>query len=243
VVIVLLRAFERSAQQTLDPVAVTVPGRLGRAGARIECSVPLLSTRSRGVVSPPPVLTVDELTTVYAAHGQAVFDTALHTWGSEVADEVTHRTFVRFCQHRLGGDLAECSLRAHLLTLSRQSAIEVLRSRQSAEADRERVLRRANAEGSTIDDVSINGTTRPAATVPDDVVRVEAALSRLDPLHRAVIVIVCWGGCTRREAANVSGVPLPVLDYRLGAALRALRPLLVADGTAGEVFGSFPVGE
>ncbi len=189
-----------------------------------------------------PVLTVDELATVYAAHGQAVFDTALYTWGSEVADEVTHRTFVKFCRHHLGGDLAERSLRAHLLTLSRESAIEVLRARQSAEAERERALRRANAEGSTFDDVSINGTSNPAA-VPDDVVRVEAALSRLDPLHRAVIVIVCWGGCTRREAANVSGVPLPVLDYRLRAALRALRPLFVVDGIAGEVVGSFPVGE
>ena len=158
---------------------------------------------------PGQACAVEELATECAAHGQAVFDTALLTSGSDVADEVTHRTFVRFCQHHLGGDLAERSLRAHLLTLSRQSAIEVLRSRQSAEADRERILRRANDEGAAIDDVSINGTTEPDATAPDDVVRVEAALARLDPLHRAVIVIVCWGGRTRREAANVSGVRCP----------------------------------
>lgn len=61
---------------------------------------------------------------------------------------------------------------------------------------------------------------------------VQAAIARLDPEHRAALVLRDLEGLTGEEAASVLGVPVATMKTRLHRARRAVREELIRRGVA-----------
>ena len=61
---------------------------------------------------------------------------------------------------------------------------------------------------------------------------VERALARLDPEHRALVVMHYYLGYPLPEAAATLGISLPAAKSRLHRAMEGLRRVLAADGSA-----------
>jgi RNA polymerase sigma-70 factor (ECF subfamily) len=65
----------------------------------------------------------------------------------------------------------------------------------------------------------------------------ERALTRLDPEHRALVVLHYYLGYPLPEAARSLGISLPAAKARLHRAMRGLRRSMTADGTVVPVGG------
>ena len=70
---------------------------------------------------------------------------------------------------------------------------------------------------------------------------VERALARLDPEHRALVVLHYYLGYPLPEAASSLGISLPAAKSRLHRAMQGLRRTMVVDGTIPELEGARPL--
>ena len=154
------------------------------------------------------------LTELWAAHGSVLRRFALKlTRGDwQRADEVVQETLLRAWRHPevVGSGVA---IRSWLFTVTRRAAIDLWRSRRTAEAAEEPMSDRHAELPDPVEPIE------RAVTALD----VRAALARLSPRQRAVITEMYLNDRTVAETAAILGIPVGTVKSRSYAALRALR--------------------
>lgn len=133
------------------------------------------------------------------------------------ADDVGQETFVRFFDS-LDAFRGESSVRTYVVRIAMSCALNALRSQ------RRRNLRFVR------DEVALLQAVDPAAraTTPDGVqaTQIRAALDRLSPEHRAVVVLRLLEERSTRETAEILQVPEGTVLSRLSRAVQQLRVTL-----------------
>jgi RNA polymerase sigma-70 factor, ECF subfamily len=173
-----------------------------------------------------PAVTGDAaLSALWAAHGSVLRRFALKlTRGDwQRADEVVQETLLRAWRHPevVGSGTA---IRSWLFTVTRRAAIDLWRSRRTAEAAEEPMGDRHLLLPDPVEPIE-----RTVA-----VLDVRAALARLSPKQRAVLTEMYLNGHTVVETAAILGVPVGTVKSRSYAALRALRESLLSAAPTAE---------
>lgn len=151
-------------------------------------------------------------------HQAAVARTICAMLGSrDDADDAGQETFVRFFQS-LDSFRGESSVRTYLVRIAMSCALNFLRSQ------RRRELRFVS------DDAAVDRAVDPAAEVTssDDgqAQRIRDALDRLNPEHRAVVVLRLLEERSTRETAEILQIPDGTVLSRLSRAVKQLRVTL-----------------
>jgi RNA polymerase sigma-70 factor (ECF subfamily) len=152
---------------------------------------------------------------LHAEHGDALFAHALRLCDGDRqrAEDLVQETLLRAWRHPDALDPERGSARAWLFTTARHLAIDAWR-------------RRAARVGEVVTDAPPES---PALDETDRAVEawtIAAALARLSPAHRDVIVECFYRGRSVAEAATVLGVPPGTVKSRTHYAMRALRLVL-----------------
>jgi len=149
---------------------------------------------------------------LYAEHGGPVYAFCMRWTGDKQrAEDVVQEVFLRAWQHLSTLDLQTRPLRPWLLTVARNVLTDAHRAAQARPVlvDDERAL--------------------AVVAAPDEMDRaaqswqVAAALQRLTPEHREVLVQAHWMGRSVAETAVVLGIPAGTVKSRTYYAVRALR--------------------
>lgn len=156
---------------------------------------------------------------LYDRYGGLVFTLALRIVGDRaLAEEVMQDVFLR-CWHGLEQfDEDRGSIPSWLMGITRNRAIDLLRSRQHQARLREQA---------PLPDVSQFEPSTPDGT--DDVVLRETvgqALAELSPPQREAIELAYYGGLTQAEVAEQLDQPLGTVKTRMRDGLRRLRGIL-----------------
>lgn len=153
----------------------------------------------------------DELSALYAEHGDMVFRTARRLTGNRAdAEDVTQEVFVRLALTVAGfmGDAAQFP--AWLRRIAVRASLMRMRSgRRRREVDVEGVAALVSGPDHTLDRLSL-----------------EAALARLSADHRTVFLLKEVEGYDHREIAELVGISVSNSEVRLHRARRHLRELL-----------------
>lgn len=163
-----------------------------------------------------------ELYDRYAGLGLA---TALRVLGDrEEAEDVVHDAFVAVWRKIDRFDAARGSLRAWLMTVVRNRAIDRVRARRTTmdvdDADERSLLR------------SGPNPTWEAALQRTSAGDVRAALDSLPDEQRRAVELAYFEGYTYREVADLTGVPSGTANGRLRLALGKLRDALISSSGA-----------
>ena len=177
---------------------------------------------------------------LYDRYASLALATALRVVADrQLAEDLVHDAFVATWQKIDRFDPARGNLRAWLLTIVRNRALDQVRGvRVSIEvgaADDQALLR-----------TSANPTWE-AAIARRSTAELRSALDELPTEQREAIELAYFGGRTYREIAVLTGVPLGTANGRLRLALAKLRDALrmtdAAPSGAGEPLGVDEVGE
>ena len=156
---------------------------------------------------------------LYEQHAGALYAFCLR-WTGDVqrAEDVVQEVFLRAWRNLSGVDLQARPVRPWLLAVARNLLTDLHRAQQS------RPL--------LVDDDSLAHVAAPdALDRAAESWHVAAALQRLSPEHREVLVHTHWMGRSVAETAEVLGVPPGTVKSRTYYALRALRLVLEETGT------------
>jgi RNA polymerase sigma-70 factor (ECF subfamily) len=173
-----------------------------------------VSRGSGGGVATARASEADLLRTLHDQHARAVWAYVVRLTNGDAAraDDVVQETMLRAWRHPQVLDQSQGSARAWLLTVARRIVIDEWRSR-----NRHSELITADPPDQPVSDASDR-------TV--DSMIVTAALNRLSPDHRAVLVECYHRGASVAEAALTLGIPPGTVKSRTHYALRALRTAL-----------------
>ena len=143
------------------------------------------------------------------------------------ADDVGQETFIRFYR-AMGSFRGEASLKTYLRRIAMNLSLNALKRRRRFAF---RFLSRDSArEPLPEPPVVIDGEVERGQTQA----RVRAAIDRLGPKHRPVVVLRMMDGCSTRETAEILGLPEGTVLSRLSRAMRELendlRPWMELDG-------------
>jgi len=172
---------------------------------------------------------------LYDRYASVAMATALRVVADrEQAEDLVHDTFVAVWQKIDRFDPMRGSLRAWLLTIVRNRAIDRLRGARPSivleDADEQSLLRTAA------------NPTWDAAIARRSAAELRIALDRLPPEQRQAIELAYYGGNTYREIAILTNVPLGTANGRLRLALAKLRDALMqtdaAPATSAEPLGA-----
>lgn len=155
----------------------------------------------------------------YDAHGSELYRFARRSLGDAgLAEEAVQEAFLRSWRAAAIYDPARSSQRTWLFAILRNVVIDLARARRV----------RPSLAGSRHDDVG------PAVDDEIDHVlttwQVEAALDRLDAIHRHVLMEVHWRGRPYADVAAELGIPAGTVKSRVYYGLRAMRGALEAEG-------------
>src|SRR3990170_2744894 len=173
---------------------------------------------------------------LYDRYASIALATALRVVADrQEAEDVVHDAFVAVWRKIDRFDSERGSLRAWLMTVVRNRAIDRVRARRSSidldDADERSLLR--SGPNPTLEDAL------PRASASD----VRAALSSLPEEQRRAVELAYFEGYTYREVAELTGVPTGTANGRLRLAMAKLRdalsgttaaPLAVADSGRAE---------
>ena len=139
------------------------------------------------------------------------------------AEEAAQETFVRAWKHASGFDARRGSVAAWLLTIARNTSINMLPSRRAAPVDPDVLL------GLSEDRLDRGGRREVAF---EDAEPLREAVRRLPERQRRALVLAVFYGFTAREMSELDDVPLGTVKTRIRAALMRLRSELgVGDGS------------
>jgi RNA polymerase sigma-70 factor (ECF subfamily) len=139
------------------------------------------------------------------------------------AEEAAQETFVRAWKHASGFDPRRGSVAAWLLTIARNTSINMLLSRRAAPVDPDVLL------GLSEDRLDGGGRGEMAF---EDAQPLREAVRRLPADQRRALVLAVFYGFTAREMSELDEVPLGTVKTRIRAALMKLRSELgVGDGS------------
>ena len=139
-----------------------------------------------------------------------------------VAEEVAQETFARVWRHGGAYDPRRGQVATWLLSIARNLAIDVTRTRRTQPADPELVAAELSLEAAT-----------PAADEidppPDERERLRRAITGLPPDQRRALVLAAYLGRTAREISELDGLPLGTVKTRIRSAMLKLRAQLEAE--------------
>lgn len=164
----------------------------------------------------------DALDTLYGRYGRLAFALAYRVVNSpEAAEDVVQDAFLTVWRRAESYQPGRGSVRAWLLTVVRNRAIDMLRARES----RPKVV-------ATLDDISslTAGDDDPAdaALRGVEASAVREALASLPTEQREVVELAYFSGLSYPEVAERTGAPLGTVKSRMRLAMERLRGLLVA---------------
>jgi len=166
----------------------------------------------------------DALGELYDRYASMALGTAIRVVGDrEEAEDVVHDAFVAVWRKIDRFDAARGSLRAWLMTVVRNRAIDRIRARRPGmdleDADERSLLRTGP------------NPTWEAALRQASASEVQAAMAELPDEQRRAVELAYFEGYTYREVADLTGVPPGTANGRLRLALGKLRDALA--GTSG----------
>jgi RNA polymerase sigma-70 factor (ECF subfamily) len=132
------------------------------------------------------------------------------------AEDAVHDAFLKAWRAAASFQPARGSLRAWLLTIVRNAAIDHLRTRRVVTRP-DLTFEREEAQAGSDPDVA---STVEAAT---DATRLHAALRTLPPAQRHAVELAFFAGLTHGEIARQTGLPLGTVKGRVRLGLRRLR--------------------
>lgn len=156
---------------------------------------------------------------LYDRYAAQLYRFAYRRVGPEAAEEVVADAFLAAFRARRRYDVARPDARPWLFGILTK---EIARRRRSEQA-RYRALARAAGEA-TVDgeaDRVLAGVSARAARAS-----LSAALSRLSPGDRDVLLLVAWGDLTYEEVAQALGIPVGTVRSRLNRARRKTQAAL-----------------
>lgn len=133
-----------------------------------------------------------------------------------LAEDVSQEVFVRVWRAAGSFDPRRASVLTWLLTITRNAAIDAVRTvrpRPLPDEALERVV------GGTLEDRG----PEHAAELSDETARAVARLRALPPEQCRAVVLALLGGCTAPEISEQEGIPLGTAKTRVRAGLRRLR--------------------
>lgn len=164
----------------------------------------------------------EALALLYDRYGGLLFTLALRIVGDrDLAAEVTQDAFLRCWRGVAAYEPGRGRVAAWLMGITRNRAIDELRSGQHQARLRERAPL-PEGEGA--------GAGDPRGADPADLVvlrqTVTAALQSLSPAQRQAIELAYYGGLTQAEIARTLGEPLGTVKTRIRAAMERIRTIL-----------------
>jgi RNA polymerase sigma-70 factor (ECF subfamily) len=160
------------------------------------------------------------LAELYDRHAGLVLSVALRVVGDrELAEEVLQDTFLRCWQHAHAFQAGRGGVLGWLMGITRNRAIDLLRSRQHKARQREQAA---------LPDADTLGMQAAPDEAEAVVIRqvVTTALAALPRTQRQVIELAYYGGLTQNEIAQATGEPLGTVKSRTRIALDQLRASL-----------------
>ena len=151
------------------------------------------------------------LSELYDRYSGLVYGTGMRYLGDRgVAEELVQDVFTSVWKSAAGFDPARASFATWLYRISRNRATDL--------------IRRRNARVRTIGNEPFlePGETDPSGALSRNF-DVAAALSRLSPVQRELLVLAYFRGLSQREISERTNTPLGTVKSRTTAALRALR--------------------
>ena len=148
---------------------------------------------------------------LYDRYGGLVYGTGMRYLGDRgTAEELVQDVFTSVWKNASGFDPARASFATWVYRITRNRATDLIRRRM--------------ARVRTVDGEPFleSGESDPSGELSRNF-DVAAALSRLSPLHREVLVLAYFHGLSQREISARTATPLGTVKSRTTAALRALR--------------------
>lgn len=151
---------------------------------------------------------------VIDTHSAAVYGMARRVLGdSELANEVAQDTFMAIWRRPGAFDPDRGTLRAFLLGVARNKAIDLVRKEQRLRRAKDALIAEAARQSeSTDDDETIERRDE-----------ITAALAHLSDVQREALVLAYFGGRTYREVAEELGIPEGTAKTRLRDGLANLK--------------------
>ncbi|MEV7289131.1 sigma-70 family RNA polymerase sigma factor [Streptomyces sp. NPDC093252] len=158
---------------------------------------------------------------LYEEHGRALLAYAQRLTGDRAAaEDIVQETLIRAWRNQEKLANGKGSVRGWLLTVARNIITDRIRARAARPPEVPETTTQVPEEHDL------------AETVVDSMV-VMAALDRLSPDHRDVLMEIYFQGRTVSEAAEVLGIPAGTVKSRSHYALKQLRELYGADNPGG----------
>ena len=157
------------------------------------------------------------LSDLYDRYASLVYGTGLRLLGDrETAEELVQDVFTSVWKNSAGFDPARARFATWLYRITRNRATDLIRRRNA----------RVRAVGN--EPLLEPGEGDPSGALSRRF-DVAAALSRLSPVHRELLVLAYFRGLSQREISERTNTPLGTVKSRTTAALRALRETMSFD--------------
>jgi RNA polymerase sigma-70 factor (ECF subfamily) len=157
------------------------------------------------------------LSGLYDRYAGLVYGTGMRYLGDRgTAEELVQDVFTSVWRNAAGFDPARASFATWVYRITRNRATDLIRRRK--------------ARVRTVDGEALfePGETDPSGALSQNF-DVAAALSRLTPVQREVLVLAYFYGLSQREISDRTATPLGTVKSRTTAALRALRETMRFD--------------
>lgn len=149
-----------------------------------------------------------------------------HLTGNQaMAEDLFQETWIRVLEkgHQYDG---RSKFATWLLTIAHNVAIDHLRKKTPASLD----AMRDTEDAAPFEPVAQGLTPFERAAATEDKTRIQAALDRLPPIFREVLVLRFQEQMKLEEIAKLVGIPLATVKTRLYRGVMALRPALMEGG-------------
>jgi RNA polymerase sigma factor (sigma-70 family) len=145
---------------------------------------------------------------------------------SRLAEDVAQETFLRAWQRADAFDPRRGTVKAWLLTIARNLAIDTIRLRRMVIVDPAEIIERRDPDG--------DRGPADLALLSSETERLRSALADLPPEQCRALVLAAFYGRTAREIAETESIPLGTAKTRIRSAMIRLRAALVDNSEAQE---------
>lgn len=166
---------------------------------------------------------------LYDRYGKLVYSLALHVVrDGPTAEELTQEAFVRLWRSAASFEPGRGVVRAWLLRIAHNLALNELRRRRSRPVVADTL--ESVADDATFVDTDAASDPAAVAVARDRGAIVRRALAQLPQAQRRAIELAYFGGLSQVEVAAATGDPLGTVKSRIRVGMSRLRDLLLAAG-------------